>query len=313
MASKTKAATTSGSSKFGASFMDRLKAEAKKIGDNSNRQEDERFWQPEVDKLGNGQAIIRFLPMPENEDVSFVRIWSHGFKGPTGKWYIENSLTTLQKDDPVGEFNSELWAQSQDDDSWQRKQVRLQKRKLSYISNILVINDPFHPEHNGKVFLYKYGAKIFDKVMSVMEPAFETDAPMNPYDPYEGANFRIKIKKKDGYRNYDDSAFETSPNDLGQKWDTDLMNRVHSLQKFLAPENFKSYDELKKNLVRVLGATKPEPEKDLDDEKEAELPQRSTRATEAPKPATRPAPKAKTEAKADDDDDLAMFKQLQDE
>lgn len=311
MATKTKATTTSGSSKFGSSFLDRLKTEAKKIGDNSNRQEDERFWQPEVDKLGNGQAIIRFLPMPANEDVPFVRIWSHGFKGPTGKWYIENSLTTLQKDDPVGEFNSELWAQSQDDESWQRKQVRAQKRKLSYISNILVINDPHHPEHNGKVFLYKYGAKIFDKILSVMEPAFETDTPMNPYDPYEGANFRIKIKKKDGYRNYDDSAFETSPNDLGKTWDEKYEAQVHSLQKFLAPENFKSYDELKKSLTRVLGQTKPEVERDVEDEKEAPLPTRAEKPRAAAPAARTPAAKAADEGESDSD--LAMFRKLQED
>ena len=214
------------------------------------RESDDRFWQPEVDKSGNGFAVIRFLPAPDGEDVPFVRIFEHGFQGPTGKWYIEKSLTTLNQKDPVSEYNSQLWAtglQSNQD------QVRKQKRKLNFISNIYVVSDKAHPENEGKVFLFKYGKKIFDKLNAAMNPEFEDEEPINPFDLWTGANFKLKIRKVEGYRNYDKSEFDKpeplleDDSDLEKVWKSE-----HSLQEFLKLEHFKSYDQLKTKLYSVL-------------------------------------------------------------
>lgn len=232
---------------------------AEKLNNFSNktqRAEDNRFWEPTVDKAKNGYAVIRFLPSPPNEDMPFVRIWDHGFQGPSGKWYIEKSLTTIGAQDPVAEYNSKLWNVSDDDSSDTRKQARKQKRRLHFISNILVIKDPGNPENEGKVFLYKYGKKIFNMINNLMSPPFEDDAPINPFDLWEGANFRLKIRDVEGYRNYDLSAFATpgpiSDNDdeLKKIWESE-----HSLKAFLEPSNFKTYDELKLKLQQVLNLT----------------------------------------------------------
>ena len=212
--------------------------------------EDLRFWKPTVDKAGNGFATIRFLPAPEGEDVPWIQIFQHSFQGPGG-WYIENSLTTLNKKDPVSEHNTVLWNSGIDSN---KDVARKQKRKLQYISNIYVIKDPSNPENEGKVFLYKFGKKIFDKLNDLMNPEFEDEAPTNPFDLWEGANFKLKIRKVEGYQNYDKSEFDR-PGPLSQD-DDDLENiwkQEHALSEFLDPKNFKSYDELKAKLNKVLG------------------------------------------------------------
>jgi len=211
---------------------------------------DERLWKPNVDKAGNGYAVIRFLPAPQGEDLPWVRVWNHAFQGPTGQWYIENSLTTLNQKDPVSEYNTQLWNSGIESD---KEIARKQKRKLQYYSNIYVVSDPAHPENEGKVFLYKYGKKIFDKLMEAMQPAFEDETAINPFDFWEGANFKLKIRKVDGYWNYDKSEFESASalNDDDAALEA-IYNKQHSLNEFVAPSNFKSYDELKARLDAVL-------------------------------------------------------------
>lgn len=219
---------------------------------NTGASEDDRFWKPEVDKSGNGYAIIRFLPAPAGEDVPFVRVWDHGFQGPGG-WYIEKSRTTLGDKDPVSEFNTQLWNSGIEAN---KDQVRKQKRRLSFYSNIYVVKDPAHPENEGKVFIFKYGKKIFEKLNAAMSPEFEDEAPMNPFDLWEGANFKLKIRNYEGYRNYDKSEFDSAAplaeddEELEKIW-----KREHALSEFTDPSNFKSYDELKDKLNRVLGLT----------------------------------------------------------
>ena len=161
---------------------------------------DERLWKPELDKSGTGQAVIRFLPAPDGEELPWIKMFKHAFQGPTGKWYIENSLTTVNKTDPVSEHNTSLWNTGLESD---KETARKQKRKLEYYSNIYVVSDPKHPENEGKVFLFRYGKKIFDKIMASMQPEFEDETPINPFDFWEGANFKLKIRKVDGYWNYD--------------------------------------------------------------------------------------------------------------
>lgn len=283
------------------SFMEKINSELNKMNGGGFQEEDNRFWYPEVDKAGNGLAIIRFLPAPDGEDIPFVRIFSHSFQGPTGKWYIENSLTTIGKPDPVGEFNSALWDSGSEE---KKEQARKQKRKLNYISNILVIKDSANPQNEGKVFLFKYGKKIFEKLTDVMNPVVEGDEPINPFDPWEGANFRLVIRKVDGYRNYDKSSFDkqTPIADSDEEIEA-IWKKTHSLQEFLSEKNFKSYDELKAKLNSVLGLGSGSPARraavtaDLEDE------------VAAPKSSkTMPDP-VETE---DDDDELGddFFKEL---
>ena len=210
--------------------------------------EDERIWKCERDKTGNGYAVVRFLPAPTNEDVPWVRLWSHGFKGPGG-WYIENSLTTPRSDapsgtdDPVSKANTTLWNSGIESD---KNIARDRKRKLSYYSNILILEDSTNAQNEGKVFLFRYGKKIFEKIESVMNPEFKDEEPMNPFDFWSGANFKLKIRQVEGYANYDKSEF-ASPSPLFDGDDAkleDVWKQQHSLQGLLAPENFKSYQEL---------------------------------------------------------------------
>ena len=233
--------------------IDRLVQESQKLNTqaNSNSNKDERFWQATVDKAGNGFAIIRFLPESNGEDLPWVRLFSHGFQGPGG-WYIENSLTTLNQKDPCGEINSKLWNNGTDAG---KEQARKQKRRLQYISNIYVVKDSGNPENEGKVFLYKFGKKIFDKCNEAMQPAFEDETPINPFDFYNGADFKLKIRKVEGYRNYDKSEFDSQSEFLNGDDDEleAVWNKQHSLQEFVAPDQFKSYAELETRLVRVLG------------------------------------------------------------
>ena len=214
---------------------------------------DDRIWKPVMDKTGNGFAIIRFLPAPKGEELPWAKLWNHAFQGPTGQWYIENSLTTIGQNDPVSEHNSALWNSGVESD---KEIARKQKRKLQYYSNIYVVKDSANPENEGKVFLYRFGKKIFDKIMETMQPAFEDETPINPFDFWEGANFKLKLRKVDGYWNYDKSEF-AAPSALSKK-DAELeeiWGKQYSLKEFTDNSNFKSYDELKKRLDVVLSGT----------------------------------------------------------
>ena len=213
---------------------------------------DERLWKPELDKSGNGYAVIRFLPAVEGEDMPWAKVWNHAFQGPTGQWYIENSLTTVGQKDPVSEHNTRLWNTGLESD---KETARKQKRKLQYYSNIYVVSDSKHPENEGKVFLYRYGKKIFDKIMAAMQPEFEDESPINPFDFWDGANFKLKIRKVDGYWNYDKSEFET-PSALGDDSMVEgVWKKQYALKEFTASTNFKSYEELKTRLDAVLSGT----------------------------------------------------------
>jgi hypothetical protein len=211
---------------------------------------DDRFWKPTVDKAGNGYAVFRFLPAPEGEDLPWVRYWDHGFKGPTGMWYIEKSLTSVGQPDPVGELNSRLWNSGIEAN---KEKARDQKRRLHYVTNIQVISDPSNPENEGKVFLYQFGKKIFDMIMDVMQPSFQDEDPINPFDFWQGANFKLKIRNVEGYRNYDKSEFE-SPSQLASDEELEaIYSQLNPLQEFNDPTNYKTYDELKAKLMKVLG------------------------------------------------------------
>lgn len=231
------------------SLTQKLVKEVEKMSNGSSGS-DERLWKPEMDKTGNGYAVIRFLPAPDGEDIPWVKMYSHGFQGPGG-WYIENSLTTIGQKDPVSEYNRDLWNSGNEKD---KETVRKQKRKLSYYSNIYVVSDPKNPQNEGKVFLFKYGKKIFDKIMAAMQPEFEDETPINPFDFWQGANFKVKIRKVDGYWNYDKSEFE-SPSSLHEDDDVleSIWKKEYSLSTLIAPDQFKSYEELEKRLKYVLG------------------------------------------------------------
>jgi hypothetical protein len=215
---------------------------------------DDRLWKPVMDKGGAGSAVIRFLPAPEGEDVPWAKMYSHGFQG-NGGWFIEHSLTTLGQKDPVSEYNRTLWNSGNEKD---KETVRKQKRKLSYYSNIYVVKDPANPANEGRVFLFKYGKKIFDKIMEAMQPEFEDETPINPFDFWQGANFKLKIVKKDGYWNYDKSEFDRVAPLLD---DDDALEAVwkkcYSLAAVTAPDQFKSYEELENRLNVVLGLNTP--------------------------------------------------------
>ena len=211
---------------------------------------DDRYWRPELDKSGNGYAVVRFLPAPEGEDLPWARIWNHGFQGPGG-WYIENSLTTLGQKDPVSEHNSTLWNSGIEAN---KEVARKQKRRLNYTANVYILKDPAHPENEGTIKLYRFGKKIFDKINDLMNPEFEDESPVNPFDLWAGANFKMKIRKVEGYSNYDKSEFE-APSALLE--DDDKMEEIwkseNSLKELVSEDKFKTFDELKTKLDRVLG------------------------------------------------------------
>jgi len=212
---------------------------------------DDRLWKPTADKAGNGFAILRFLPAAEGAELPWVRYWDHGFKGPTGQWYIEKSLTSIGQQDPVSEHNSELWNTGIEAN---KDTVRRQKRRLHYVVNALVVSDLANPHNEGKVMLYQFGKKIFDKIMDVMQPQFQDEDPINPFDFWAGANFKLKIRQVEGYRNYDKSEF-ASTTVLSQDDDEleGYYNSMHDLTEFTDAKNYKTYDELKTKLDRVLG------------------------------------------------------------
>jgi len=211
---------------------------------------DDRFWRLDGDKAGNGTATLRFLPRVEGDELPWVRLFSHGFQGPTGKWYIENSLTTIGENDPVGELNTQLWNSGSEAN---KEIARKQKRKLSFIANVLVVSDPKHQENEGKVFLFKFGKKIFDKIMDKARPTFEDEKPVNVFDLWEGANFKLRMRKKDGYANYDESVFTGQcPASEDENKLLAIVNAQYKLSEFTNRKNFKSYEELKKKLNDVL-------------------------------------------------------------
>lgn len=258
-------------------------------------QEDtDNFWTPTVDKAGNGQALIRFLPPPEGEKKPIVRYWDHGFQGPGG-WYIEKSLTSLGQPDPCSELNAKLWGTGSDAD---KDQVRKQKRRLHFISNIYVIRDPGNPDNEGKVFLYKYGKKIFDKINDLMNPSFDGDEKVVPFDLWEGANFRLRIRNYEGYRNYDKSDFEDrSPLSKDDSELERIWKAQHSLDQFLDPAKFKSYDELKARLNKALGLSESRPARN---QQASQLPWQDDEDDITPsQPATE-----------DDDEGMSYFREL---
>ena len=276
---------------------------------------DERLWKPEVDKTGNGYAVLRFLPAPEGEDIPWAKVYSHAFQGPGG-WYIENSLTTTGGKDPVSEHNRELWNSGNESD---KDVVRRQKRKLSYYANIYVVKDPTNPQNEGGVFLYKFGKKIFDKIMEAMQPEFEDESPINPFDFWQGANFKLKIVKKDGYWNYDKSEFDTVSPLLDDEDALEaLWKKQYSLVALTAADQFKSYDDLQKRLKYVLGQ---KPTRRVDEEVFDEDNNRGSVSADYPtsKPdfASRRAEKTVTAAvsssSSDEDDALSYFQKLAEE
>jgi hypothetical protein len=232
------------------SLTEKLVKQVEKMNNTTNSGADDRLWKPEMDKTGVGSATIRFLPAPDGEELPWVKMYSHAFQGPGG-WFIENSLTTIGQKDPVSEYNRGLWNSGNEKD---KETVRKQKRKLSYYSNIYVVKDPANPANEGKVFLFKYGKKIFDKILNAMQPEFDDEDPINPFDFWQGANFKIKIVKKDGYWNYDKSEFDR----VGPLLDDDdaleaLWKKEYSLSAITAPDQFKSYEDLERRMNMVLG------------------------------------------------------------
>jgi hypothetical protein len=307
-------------SKLG-SLTEKLVKEVEKMSTGSSGA-DERFWKPEMDKTGVGSAVIRFLPAPDGEELPWVKMYSHAFQGPGG-WYIENSLTTVGQKDPVSEYNRELWNSGSEKD---KETVRKQKRKLNYYSNIYVVKDPANPQNEGKVFLFKFGKKIFDKILNSMQPEFEDEEPINPFDFWTGANFRMKIRKVEGYWNYDKSEFDRSSALLD---DDDALEAIwkkeYSLSAIVAPDQFKSYDELKKRLDYVLGTKGSSRMQSVSEEEEYEsyvqTPSKETRVMEELEESyarsKTPAPSlpkiSSNDSDEDEDDALSYFQRLVDE
>ena len=264
----------------------------------NNKYQDDRLWKPELDKTGNGYAVLRFLPASNGEEMPWQRVWTHAFQDKGG-WFIENSLTTLNQKDPVSEENTRLWNTGIDSD---KDIARKRKRKLSYYANVYVVSDPKHPENEGQVRLYKFGKKIFDKITEAMQPAFEDEQAINPFDFWKGANFKLKIRKVDGYWNYDKSEFEgvtplkESDDDIKAIWE-----KQYPLKPFVDPSNFKTYDELKEKLNRVITGTQSTATVDTVD-----LPPQTTTSVEMPKV------NLSTPA-SDEDDTLDYFSKLADE
>ena len=280
--------------------IDSLTKEIEKLNSNTRTERgsngDDRIWKLTVDKAGNGHAVLRFLPAPDGEDIPWVRLFTHGFLGPGG-WYIEKSLTTLGKKDPVSEYNTRLWNSGVDAD---KETARKQKRKLQYFSNIYVVSDPANPENEGKVFLYQYGKKIHDKIKDTMHPEFDDETPVNPFDLWEGADFKLRARQVAGFRNYDKSEF-ASPSalldddgELEQIW-----KKEYSLEALVAPDQFKEYAELKSRFERVIGNSAPSNEVE---EREYVQP--------APSRAVEAAPALETSDNNGDDDNLSYFSKL---
>jgi hypothetical protein len=289
--------------------LDTLMGELSKVAEpqkQSNSYQDDRFWKPELDKSGNGYAVFRFLPAVSGEDLPWARLWSHAFQGPGG-WLIENSLTTLNQKCPISEANSLLWNSGVEAD---KEIARKRKRKLSYYANILIVSDPKHPENEGQVKLYKFGKKIFDKITEAMKPEFEDETPINPFDFWEGANFKLKIRKVDGYWNYDKSEFDSktaiAPNDEAIE---EIWNKQFPLQPFLSTENFKSYDELKAKLDKVLSGVR-----NTGTAEDVAIPPAAPKVEPVvAKTVSSPTPTPATETDDDSDETLSYFSKLAEE
>jgi len=290
-------------SKLG-SLTSKLVQEVEKMN-SSNNSSDDRLWKPEVDKSGNGFAIVRFLPAPEGEEVPWAKIYTHAFQG-TGGWFIDNCLTSIGQQCPVCESNRELWNSGSKSNE---EIVRQRKGKLSYYSNIYVVGDKNHPENEGKVFLFKYGKKIFDKISASMQPEFDDETPIDPFDFWGGANFKVKITKKDGYWNYDKSEFD-SPTTLGD-FDDEVLETIwkktHSLQEFVNPENFKSYEQLGTRLNSVLGKkSQPKQDESFSDEDD----NRGSSSKFSEDISSELSSLAKSKSDEDEDDSLSYFQRL---
>ena len=287
------------------SSLDALKKQVEKLTQSteSTSREDDRFWNPSVDKAGNGMAIVRFLPAPAvdgDDGTAFVQVFSHGFQG-AGGWLIDDCLTTIGQKCPVCEYNSKLWNSGIETD---KEIVRKQKRKLHYIANVYIVSDPSNPENEGQVKLFKFGKKIFDKLNEAMSPEFPDEEPMNPFDFWSGANFKLKMRKVDGYRNYDKSEFE-SPSALFDGDDDQLeklWKKEYSLKDFTNPENFKSYDQIKQRLDKVIGVSGSV----------AERVSTNSRKQDSDDDYVPPAPTQKKQASVstEEDEDLDYFKSL---
>lgn len=291
-------------------------------GDNNSKDKG-AYWKITVDAAGNGSAIIRFLPPVEAEDVPFVRYWDHGFQGPAGKWYIEKSRTTLGEKDPVAEYNSKLWRESDNDDSPQRKQARKQKRREHYVSNIYVVKDPGNPENNGKVFLYEYGKKIFNRLNDLMHPiddGIEVKKPINPFDVFGGADFYLRARVVDKQRNYDTSSFgDSKPLSEDEDKLEKILSSLHPLQPILDPASYKSFEALEKRLNDVLDLNTHLKRDDGLSFGKAEAPAQKQKA--APAAVTEEDDDVPWTGSAqpsgpladDEDDDMAFFKRLAEE
>ena len=284
------------------SLTSKLVKEVEKMN-NTSGGGDDRLWKPEMDKTGNGYAVIRFLPAVDGEDLPWAKVWNHAFQGPTGQWYIENSLTTLGQKDPVSEYNSLLWNNGTD---LGKETARKQKRKLTYVSNVYVVKDPANPENEGKVFLFKYGKKIFDKLTAAMQPEFEDEEAIDPFDFWQGANFKLKAKNVAGYRNYDSSEFAA----VSPLLDDDdaleaLWKKQFSLAEIVSTDQFKTYEDLKKRLEYVLGSKRPAQDPDVFDEDNdrGEAEELVTAAVSKPTPAVA----------EEEDDALSYFAKLAEE
>ena len=290
------------------SLTSKLTSEIEKMNRGTTNGADERLWKLEVDKAGNGYAVIRFLPAPDGEELPWAKVWSHAFQGPGG-WYIENSLTTLGQKDPVSEYNRLLWNSGSDDD---KDQARKQKRKLSYISNIYVVKDPANPQNEGKVFLYKFGKKIFDKITAAMQPEFEDEEAIDPFDFWQGANFKLKAKNVAGYRNYDSSEFTKTEALLD---DDDALETLwkgeFSLEEFTKADQFKSYQDLEKRMNAVLNPTSTR--KSLDPETFDEQEEVTLKSHDQIKEEVSVVKEPVAVAADDNDDALSYFQRLAEE
>lgn len=281
-----------------------LVAEAEKMSGGQKSYDDERIWKPTRDKSGNAFAVIRFLPSAKVTEggVPWVRYWDHGFQGPTGRWYIEKSLTSIGLDDPVSKVNSALWNSGVESD---KEVARKQKRRLHYVSNILVIQDSANPENEGKVMLYKFGAKVFDKLMSAMQPEFEDEEAINPFDFWKGANFKLKIRQVEGWPNYDKSEFDSASVLFEGDEDkiSEVFENLHDVDDFTDPKNYKSYAELETKLKLVLGeeSVTSEPVADYTPDNSDE----SAIGNSMPDIAEEP----KTDS-SDEDDDISFFTKM---
>lgn len=292
------------------SSLEKLSDQVNKLN-TKNSYKDERYWSCATDKAKNGYAVIRFLPTPEidGDDADpWARMFTHGFKGPTGKWYIENCLSTIGLPDPCVELNTMLWNASENPNSPERTQAREQKRQLNYHSNVYVVSDPANPENEGKVFLFRYGSKIFDKLKNAMFPPFPDMQPFNPFDLWAGANFKLRIRAVDGNANYDLSEFEKS----APLFDDDvkleeIYKQEYSLKDLVTPDKFKSYDQLASHLSVVLG-TKAFTQKTSAPKQEEDFSERKAE----PSFKSKPAPNFDA-ASDDDDDDLAFFNSMNEE